>query len=103
LVSVAAMAAAAAGLVIGVLALAHAPVSRVLTPGCGTSLGAQAWVHRSISPWWIASILFAVFAVVAPSKRRRSVVAIGMVGLTLGLLIASVVRIGSWTTGLCLA
>jgi hypothetical protein len=102
-VSVVAMAAACTGLAVGVWALTHAPVSRVLAPGCGTSLGAQALVHRSISPWWIVSILFAVFAVVAPPKRRRSVVAIGMVGLTLGLLLASVVRIGSWTSGLCLA
>lgn len=100
---VAAMAAASAGLAIGVWALTHPPVSRVLTPGCGTSLGAQALVHRAISAWWIASILLAVFAVVAPPKRPHSVVTIGTVGLTIGLLIASVMRIGSWTSGLCLA
>jgi hypothetical protein len=94
----------AAGLAfaVGAYALTHAPISRRPT-ACGDSLGAQAVLHRSLSPWWFVAILLGVFALAAPTGRHRSRWATGLVGLTLGLGIASMARVGSWTSGLCLA
>lgn len=87
----------------GIWALTHAPVTRQLTPGCGASLGAQTFVHRSLSPVWVLAVLLGVLALVLPAPKRRSFLAVGLVGLTIGLAIAALFRVGSWTTGLCVA
>ena len=95
--------ASVASVAVGVWALAHAPVKRTPTPGCGNSLGAQTFVHRALSPLWLVAVLLAIVAIAVPTTRQRSHVAMALVGLTIGLAVAALFRVNSWTTGICFA
>jgi hypothetical protein len=94
---------AAASVVLALYAFRFAPLSYSVSPDCPASEGfnGQVEVHRGLSLYWSGVMALCALSIVIPTNKRRPRFAIILCSLSFGLLLGALLRVETFTSGLC--